>query len=146
MIKQLNESQLCDIIAEATKKVLKESFGLDPEVGEGEYEMTQDYLNSPDGDGTSINSLGDGTTNPIEQEYDDFFSPEENPAEESFPEEHDEDHPDFENAGWPYDSNRDLEYDQLLENKNKVDMEEKQNKLLTFITENWDNHANSLIK
>lgn len=136
MIKQLNESQLCDIIAEATKKVLKESFGLDPEVGEGEYEMTQDYLNSPGGDGMTIDSLSDGTTNPIEQEYDDFFSPEENPAEDEFPEEHDEEHPDFENN----------EYDQLLENKNKADMEEKQNKLLTFITENWDNHANSLIK
>lgn len=146
MIKQLNESQLCDIITEATKKVLKESFGLDPEVGEDEYEMTQDYLKNPDGEGMPIDSLGDDTTDPIEQEYDDFFAPEENPAEESFPEEHDEDHPDFENAGWPYDSNRDLEYDQLLENKNKVDMEEKQNKLLTFITENWDNHVNSLIK
>jgi len=142
MIKQLNESQLCDIITEATKKVLKESFGLDPEVGEDEYEMTQDYLNSPDGEGMPIDN---DTTNPIEQEYDDFFSPEENPAEDEFPDEHDEDHPDFENAGWPYDSSRDLEYDQLLESKNKVDMEEKQNKLLTFITENWDNHANSLI-
>lgn len=136
MIKQLNESQLCDIIAEATKKVLKESFGLDPEVGEGEYEMTQDYLNSPDGEGMPIDSLGDDTTNPIEQEYDDFFAPEENPAEESFiPEE----------GNMPTEEIPET-YDELLESKNKVDMEEKQNKLLTFITENWDNHANSLIK
>ena len=142
MIKQLNESQLCDLITKATKQILRESFGLDPEVGEDDYQMTQDYLNSPDGEGMPIDN---DTTNPIEQEYDDFFSPEENPAEESFPEEHDEDHPDFENAGWPYDSSRDLEYDQLLESKNKADMEEKQNKLLTFITENWDNHSNSLI-
>ena len=137
MIKQLNESQLCDIITEATKRALKESFGLDPEVGEDEYQMTQDYLNSPDGEGVPVDNLGGD-----EEFYDDFLS---NPAEESFPEEHDEDHPDFEHAGWPYDSSNDLEYDQLLENKNKVDMEEKQNKLLTFITENWDNLANSLI-
>lgn len=142
MIKQLNESQLCDLITKATKQVLKESFGFSPEVGEDEFNMEQDYLHSPEGEGMPVDSLGDDTTNPIEQEYDDFFAPEENPAEEEF----DEDHPDFENAGWPYDSSRDLEYDQLLENKNKVDMEEKQNKLLTFITENWDNHANNLIK
>jgi hypothetical protein len=142
MIKQLNESQLCDLITKATKQVLKESFGLDPEVGEDEFNMEHDYLHSPEGEGMPVDSLGDDTTNPIEQEYDDFFTPEENPAEEEF----DEDPPDFENAGWPYDSSRDLEYDQLLESKNKVDMEEKQNKLLTFITENWDNHANNLIK
>ena len=133
MIKQLNESQLCDLITKATKQVLKESFGLDPEVGEGEYEMTQDYLNSPDGDGMPIDSLGDDTTNSIEKEYDDFFAPEENPAEDAFPgEEPTEEIPET--------------YDQLLESKNKVDMEEKQNKLLTFITENWNNHANNLIK
>ena len=137
MIKQLNESQLCDLITKATKQVLKESFGLDPEVGEDEYQMTQDYLNSPDGEGMPVDNLGGD-----EEFYDDFLS---NPAEESFPEEHDEDHPDFEHAGWPHDSSSDLEYDQLLENKNKVDMEEKQNQLLSFITENWDNHANSLI-
>ena len=144
MIKQLNESQLCDIITEATKRALKESFGLDPEVGEDEYAMTQDYLNSPDGEGMSIDDMnGDNDiTDPIEQEYDDFFAPEENPAEEEF----DEDHPNLQHLGWPYDSGRDLEYDELLESKNKVDMEEKQNKLLTFITENWDNHANNLIK
>lgn len=142
MIKQLNESQLCDLITKATKQVLKESFGLGPEVGEDAFNMEQDYLHSPEGEGMPVDSLGDDTTNPIEQEYDDFFAPEENPAEGEF----DEDHPDFENAGWPYNSSRDLEYDQLLESKNKVDMEEKQNKLLSFITENWDNHANSLIK
>lgn len=146
MIKQLNESQLCGLIAKATKQVLKESFGLDPEVGEDEYQMTQDYLNSPDGEGMPVDNLGDDNLNPIEKDYDDFFNPEVNPAEDEFPEEHDEDHPDFENAGWPYDSSRDLEYDQILENKNKADMEEKQNNLLTFITGNWDNHANSLIR
>ena len=140
MIKQLNESQLCDLITEATKRVLKESFGLDPEVGEDEYEMTQDYLNSPDGEGMSIDDMnGDNDiTDPIEQEYDDFFAPEENPAEEEFiPEEDPNDMP-MENIPETYD--------ELLESKNKVDMEEKQNKLLTFITENWDNHANNLIK
>ena len=140
MIKQLNESQLCDIITEATKRVLKESFGLDPEVGEDDYQMTQDYLNSPDGEGMSIDDMnGDNDiTDPIEQEYDDFFAPEENPAEEEFiPEEDPNDMP-MENIPETYD--------ELLESKNKVDMEEKQNKLLTFITENWDNHANNLIK
>ena len=132
MIKQLNESQLCDLITKVTKHVLKESFGLDPELGDDEYQMNQDYLNSPDGDGMPIDSLGDDTTNPIEQEYDDFFTPEENPTEEAFLEETpNEEIPD--------------NYDELLESKNKVDMEEKQNQLLTFITENWDNHANSLI-
>jgi hypothetical protein len=129
MVKQLNESQLCDIIAEATKKVLKESFGLDPEVGEDNYQMEQDYLNSPENEGMPVYNI----TYPIEQEYDDFFAPEENPAEEAFPEE-------TPNEEIPEN------YDQLLESKNKVDMEEKQNKLLTFITENWNNHANNLIK
>lgn len=138
MIKQLNESQLCDLITKATKQVLKESFGLDPEVGEDEYQMTQDYVNSPEGEGMSLDNLDGG----IEQDYDDFFKPEVNPAEYAFDGEQSE----FDNTELPSDSNQDLEYDQLLENKNKVDMEEKQNKLLTFITENWDNHINSLIK
>lgn len=140
MIKQLNESQLCDIITEATKRVLKESFGLDPEVGEDDYQMTQDYLNSPDGEGMSIDDMnGDNDiTDPIEQEYDDFFTPEENPAEEEFIPEEDPDDMPMETIPETYD--------ELLESKNKVDMEEKQNKLLTFITENWDNHANNLIK
>ena len=140
MIKQLNESQLCDLITEATKRVLKESFGLDPEVGEDDYQMTQDYLNSPDGEGMSIDDMnGDNDiTDPIEQEYDDFFAPEENPAEEEFIPEEDPDDMPMETIPETYD--------ELLESKNKVDMEEKQNKLLTFITENWDNHANNLIK
>ena len=144
MIKQLNESQLCDIITEATKRVLKESFGLDPEVGEDDYQMTQDYLNSPDGEGMSIDDMnGDNDiTDPIEQEYDDFFTPEENPAEEEF----DEDHPDFEHAGWPYDSGRDMELDKYLNDHDSKALQEKQEKLLATITENWDNHANNLIK
>jgi hypothetical protein len=137
MIKQLNESQLCDLITKATKQVLKESFGLDPEVGEDEYQMTQDYVNSPEGEGMSLDNLDGG----IEQDYDDFFKPEVNPAEDAFEGEQS----DFENTALPDDSDNGLEYNQLLENKNKVDMEEKQDKLLTFITENWDNHANSLI-
>ena len=129
MIKQLNESQLCDLITKATKQVLKESFGLDPEVGEDEYQTTQDYLNSPDGEGMPVDNLGGD-----EEFYDDFLA---NPAEEEFiPEE------------TPNDAPMETipeNYDELLESKNKVDMEEKQNKLLSFITENWDNHANSLI-
>ena len=129
MIKQLNESQLCDIIAEATKKVLKESFGLDPEAGEDDYQMTQDYLNSPDGEGMAVDNLGGD-----EEFYDDFFS---NPAEEEFIPEEDPDDMPMETIP--------ENYDELLESKNKADMEEKQNKLLTFITENWDNHANRLI-
>lgn len=133
-VKTLNESQLCDLITNITKQYIMESMGLDPEVGEDQYEMEQDYFRGPDSEGMPVDNLGGD-----EEFYDDFF---ENPAEEEF----DEDHPDFENAGFPYDSSRDLEYDQLLESKNKVDMEEKQNKLLTFITENWDNHANNLIK
>lgn len=137
MIKQLNESQLCDLITKATKQVLKESFGLDPEAGEDEYQMTQDYVNSPEGEGMPLDNLDGG----IEQDYDDFFKPEVNPAEDAFEGEQSE----FDNTELPSDSSQDLEYDQLLENKNKADMEEKQNKLLTFITENWDNHANSLI-
>ena len=155
MKKTLNESEFKSMIANMTKQVLKESFGLDPEVGEDEYAETQDYLKGPDGDGMMVDDLptaGDDT----EEFYNDFFA--ENPAEESFPttdddfetnteeDEFDEDHPNLQHLGWPYDSGRDLEYDQLLESKNKVDMEEKQNKLLTFITENWDNHANNLIK
>lgn len=137
MIKQLNESQLCDLITKATKQVLKESFGLDPEAGEDEYQMTQDYVNSPEGEGMPLDNLDGG----IEQDYDDFFKPEVNPAEDAF----DVGQSEFDNTELPDDSDNGLEYDQLLENKNKVDMEEKQNKLLTFITENWDNHANSLI-
>lgn len=133
MIKQLNESQLCDLITKATKQVLKESFGLDPEVGEDEFNMEQDYLRSPEGEGMPVEDLG----NDITKDYDDFFTPEVNPAEEEFiPKEDPNDMP-METIP--------ENYDELLESKNKVDMEEKQNKLLTFITENWDNHANSLI-
>lgn len=129
MIKQLNESQLCDLITKATKQVLKESFGLDPEVGEDDYQMTQDYLNSPDDEGMPVDNLGGD-----EEFYDDFLS---NPAEEEFiPEEDPNDMP-METIPEPYD--------ELLESKNKVDLKEKQDKLLSFITENWDNHANSLI-
>jgi len=131
-VKTLNESQLCDLITNITKQYIMEAMELHPEfgeVGEKPYEMEQDYFRGPDSEGMPVDNLGGD-----EEFYDDFF---ENPAEESFPEEEPIDKP-----------TEDIPetYDELLESKNKVDMEEKQNKLLNFITENWDNHANNLIK
>lgn len=131
-VKTLNESQLCDLITNITKQYIMESMELHPEfgeVGEEPYEMEQDYFRGSDSEGMPVDNLGGD-----EEFYDDFF---ENPAEESFPEEEPIDKP-----------TEDIPetYDELLESKNKVDMEEKQNKLLNFITENWDNHANNLIK
>ena len=127
-IKKLNEAQLCNLISNITKQYIMESMGLGSEVGEDQYEMEQDYFNIPDSDGTPIDDLGD------DEFYDDFF---ENPAEESFSDDETIDTP----------SNGEIDdYDALLESKEKEDLSEKQTKLLTYITENWDNHANNLIK
>ena len=115
-ITKMNESQLCGLIADITKQYLKESMGLDPEFEDG---------------------LDDETPpESLEDEYDDWFP--ENPAETDFA---DENEPDGEIMD---DTMED--YDTLLENKEKEDLAEKQTKLLSFITENWDNHANNLIK
>lgn len=127
-IKKLNEAQLCNLISNITKQYIMESMGLGSEVGEDQYEMEQDYFNNPDSDGTPIDDLGD------DEFYDDFF---ENPAEESFS--------DNETIDTPSNGEID-DYDALLESKEKEDLSEKQTKLLTYITENWDNHANNLIK
>lgn len=127
-IKKLNEAQLCNLISNITKQYIMESMGLGSEVGEDQYEMEQDYFNSPDSDSTSIDNLGD------DEFYDDFF---ENPAEESFSDDETIDAP----SNGEFD-----DYDALLESKEKEDLSEKQTKLLTYITENWDNHANNLIK
>lgn len=127
-IKKLNEAQLCNLISNITKQYIMESMGLGSEVGEDQYEMEQDYFNSPDSDGTPIDDLGE------DEFYDDFF---ENPAEESFSDDEDIETP----SNGEFD-----DYDALLESKEKEDLSEKQTKLLTYITENWDNHANNLIK
>ena len=127
-IKKLKEAQLCNLISNITKQYIMESMGLGSEVGEDQYEMEQDYFNNPDSDGTPIDDLGD------DEFYDDFF---ENPAEESFS--------DNETIDTPSNGEID-DYDALLESKEKEDLSEKQTKLLTYITENWDNHANNLIK
>ncbi len=131
-VKKLNEQQLVNLITNITKKYLNESLGieagLEGEPMEGDRPLDDDITNPID--------------NPIEQEYDDFFAPEENPAEEGF----DEDHPDFEHAGWPYDSGRDMELDKYLNDHDSKALQEKQEKLLATITENWNNHANNLIK
>ena len=68
-----------------------------------------------------------------EEFYDDFLK---NPAEESFPTEE-------ENNALGEDE---IDLDTLFENKEKEELAEKQDKLLSFITENWNNHANNLIK
>lgn len=127
-IKKLNEAQLCNLISNITKQYIMESMGLGSEVGEDQYEMEQDYFNSPDSDGTPIDDLGD------DEFYDDFF---ENPAEESFSDDETIDAP----SNGEFD-----DYDALLESKEKEDLSKKQTKLLTYITENWDNHVNNLIK
>ena len=127
-IKKLNEAQLCNLISNITKQYIMESMGLGSEVGEDQYEMAQDYFNSPDSDGTPIDDLGD------DEFYDDFF---ENPAEESFSDDETIDAP----SNGEFD-----DYDALLESKEKEDLSKKQTKLLTYITENWDNHVNNLIK
>lgn len=75
-IRTLNEAQLCDLVTNITKQCLMESMGLDPESGEDEYGMEQDYFNSPDNVADSH-----GSDVPDEEFYDDFFD---NPAEEAF--------------------------------------------------------------
>lgn len=127
-IRTLNEAQLCDLVTNITKQCLMESMGLDPECGEDEYGMEQDYFNSPDNVADSH-----GSDVPDEEFYDDFFD---NPAEEAFGNDTDSELDSYDDGG----------YDTLLENKEKEDLAEKQEKLFTFITENWDNHANNLIK
>lgn len=131
-IRTLNEAQLCDLVTNITKQCLMESMGLDPESGEDEYGMEQDYFNSPDSVG---DNAGDsyGSDVPDEEFYDDFFD---NPAEEAFGDDTDSELDSYDDGG----------YDTLLESKEKEDLAEKQEKLFTFITENWDNHANNLIK
>ena len=122
-IRTLNEAQLCDLVTNITKQYLMESMGLDPESGEDEYGIKQDYFNS-DSHGSDV---------PDEEFYDDFFD---NPAEEAFGNDTDSELDSYDDGG----------YDALLESKEKENFAEKQEKLFTFITENWDNHANNLIK
>ena len=121
-VTKINEQQLVKMISDITKRCINESMGLDPEAGEDEYETEQEYFNGPDGNGMPLDDVND--------EYEDWFP--ENPAEESFSDD---------TAGDEFN-----EYDELLESKEKENLQEKQEKLLTFITENWNNHANNLIK
>lgn len=116
-VTKINEQELVKMITDITKRCLNESLGFEPEGENNEYIHTPE-MNGPD--------------NNIETEYQDWFP--ENPAEESFPEELSNDEPMGD------------DYNALLENKEREDMQEKQEKLFSFITENWNNHANNLIK
>lgn len=148
---KLNESQFVNLIANMTKQVLKESMGIDPEVGANEYENQQNYFNSPEGDGMPMDdedltdgleffrSIADEDLNPIDAEktidHDDYFAqeePETTPAQTT-----------------PVPGTEEPEFGsqpKFDEEETPEMLQEKQNNLLSFITENWDNHANNLIK
>lgn len=146
-MKQMNESKMEALVKRITRNVLNESFGLDPEAGEDRYQEEQDYFNNPENEGKPMDGNGendlpfeenemdellsqyDNKEGGDEEFYDDFLS---NPTEESFPEEENPAHMD--------------ETDTLWESKENEELVEKQNKLLSFITENWNHHANNLIK
>lgn len=139
-VKRISKDQLVEMVTNITKQVIKESVFSVPEVGAEEYEQQQDFLKNNPGlpmdkplnepmDAPMNDPMG---TNGDEQFYDDFLS---NPAEQSFPTEEPEAMGEDE-----------IDLDSLLENKEEEDLVEKQDKLLNFITENWDHHANNLIK
>ena len=127
-VKKISKDHLVEMVTNITKQVIKESVFSDPEVGADEYEEQQDmFRNNP---GLPMDEpMG---ANGDEQFYDDFLS---NPAEQSFPTEEPEAMGEDE-----------IDLDSLLENKEEEDLVEKQDKLLNFITENWNHHANNLIK
>ena len=136
--KKISKDQLVEMITNITKQVIKESVFSDPEVGADEYEEQQGILSGPEGDGMAMDPLNDTLgDNSDESFYDDFLT---NPATEAFPGDNDE-----MSNGEAFPGN-DYNFDTLLENKAKEELIEKQNKLFNFITENWDNHANNLIK
>ncbi len=140
--KSMSKDQLVEMITNITKQVIKESVFSDPEVGADDYEEQQGILNGPEGDGMPMDNIDDPLNDTLgdnsdEAFYDDFLT---NPATEAFPGDNDE----MSNGeAFPGDDDN---FDTLLENKAKEELIEKQNKLFKFITENWDNHANNLIK
>ena len=128
-VKRISKDQLVEMVTNITKQVIKESIFPGPEVGADEYEQQQDFLkNNP---GLPMDEpMGD---NGDEQFYDDFLT---NPAEQSFP---------TEEPGETLGEDE-IDLDNLFEAKEEEELAERQDKLLNFITENWDNHANNLIK
>lgn len=127
-VKKINTDQLAEMVANITKQYIRESYDLnynwmDPETGEDEYEEAQGVFK--DNPGTPMDK------NPDDEFYDDFLS---NPAENSFQSDEDT----------SMDDDSDL--DSLLESKEKKMLSDRQDELLNFITENWNNHANNLIK
>lgn len=143
-VRKINKSQLVEMVTNITKKVLQESIFSDPEVRADEYEEQQDHFrNNPGMPMDEPEGIEIANNNPMggdEDFYDDFLS---NPAEESFPTEEPGVMPgdEVQNQIMPEDELR-----AMLESKEKEELQEKQDKLLNFITENWDHHANNLIK
>lgn len=118
--KKITKDQLVEMVTKITKQVISESVFSDPEVGADEYEEIQGLpMDTP-------------MENGDEEFYDDFLK---NPAEESFQTEEPGDMP----------SEDEIDLDTLLENKENKELAEKQDKLFSFITENWNHHANNLI-
>ena len=106
--------------------------GLDPETFEDDYDMEQDYFRSPDADGMDVDSTETPDSTGDEEFYDDFLA---NPAEES-----------FETTDDDFETNPEEEdVDQLLSDKEEGDMQQRQEDLLNYVTENWNHHANKLI-
>lgn len=138
-VRKINKDQLAEMVANITKQVIKESFdftpnGLNPEASEDEYSEAQDYFR--DNPGMPMDEPNG--ENGDEEFYDDFLS---NPAESSFPTEEPGDESGEDGIGAD-----EIDLDSLLESKEAESLTERQDKLLNFITENWDNHANNLIK